>query len=1456
MKIKNINRNRIRSVDKLHIISSLIIMLIMIMSQTIYASVRLPNTEYTESTTDMSVKVLGGSVRLNRTWENGRWYLNPAWAELHFKLDPLDSSVKTIDRAGTIYKRSGTSDLYTFHQVSIHKTEDGWRWTDKQGNWINYDSKGRPLNYGDANNVKVNFELDKDGRRKAIKDHNNELVYSLDYDNKEHLIKATDRSGRSVNYTWSGDNLTKVTDVLGNVWQYGYDKNGQISSRTEPDGGVTKIDYVLSVPSSAMYTMDSGSAGGSFSQSIVVSTDTSGNNKKLARVGKITAQTGAVTVYNTDYNRVNKQYTITVNDPLGVKTVNVYDSKGEKLSKTVNDELKERYESDTATNQVKIFDERGIATIVQKDSEDRPIKITAADGSTESYQYNSTGRLTKYVDIGGNVTEFQYNDQNNLTQIIRAKGKPEQHIISWEYDQLGQAKSLKTGEKQKINLQQTFDKYGNVASYTDGNGNIYQFTYNVQGQVTSVKTPNNNIWQLSYNAAGIPEQFIDPQGRITKYTSDALGRITQITDSMGNTTNYSYQYNSQGWQVKATNALNQTYTYNFDLVGNFINVILPSGLELKQSYDKQGRFKSQQDIAGNTTSIEYGAIGSGLDGLVVKALFPTYSEKYNYDSFGSLTSISQILDNNTSLTTSISYNEQKLPASITFPDGSTFMTRYDAYGNVVKDIDALGAETSSKWDELGNLSSIIDPAGHSYTFSYDNNGNLIKESESANNQTSYTYDKDNQLIAQKDANGNEVRYLYNQTGDLIEESHFKKNQADAVQRIIYSYNDIGQLTGVNQEGDTQSSFNYVLDKLGRKIKETITYQNNNKKITKTLQYSYDVDGNLSSITYPDNSVVKYLYTQGNLKEVALPNGEKIVWNSYLWNEPESITTPGSKTDITYTALQQPLSIQVINTDNKILLQRNYQYDKSGNIIQSKTEEGTTDYRYDILDRLTQVNPDQKLRQKGLSAEAYSYDSIDNRIGSVNQAEKWQYNSNNQLIQWGSGEQQTVLSYDESGNLINEQKANKNNNYQYDHINQLISIQDGEIEKAHYQYDPFGRRISKTVNGETTYYLYSDEGLLAEFDHNGKMQIAYGWMPDTVWGTSPLWQAGLSNEQTLKNADYNFLITDYLGTPQLAVNSRGQQTWKGIADAFGNTHLDPNNIITMNLRLPGQYYDQESGLYYNLNRYYNPQIGRYIGSDPLGIEGGLNLYNYAESNPLMNIDPYGLYSFPNFIDDTSNFSSGFGDGLTFDGTKWIRDKNGWGAVDDCSGLYKTGKVVGQVFQVVLGGIIFEKVVVPAAGTAINLVKRWRYKPKVTADLYVGGKRFRNWNQNARKAKRPESADPNKKTLIHEKIDKKNAKAAERGIDKVYPNGNGETAHAEIGAMNDAYEQGLTQGADAEMIVKGELLCTYCRSDVTEMAKKSGLNSLKIFAKNREGDRELYLWKAGWKKAKIKKLPPKK
>lgn len=145
-----------------------------------HTQVKLPNTEYTESNIDLRVKVLGGEVKLNRTWVNGRWYLNPAWANLRFILDPLDNTVKAIDRTGTIYERSGNKDLYIYKQVIIKKTDSGWKWSDQHGNWIDYDNQGRVLAYGDASNVKVSFILDKDGRRIAINDHHGKTVYQFD----------------------------------------------------------------------------------------------------------------------------------------------------------------------------------------------------------------------------------------------------------------------------------------------------------------------------------------------------------------------------------------------------------------------------------------------------------------------------------------------------------------------------------------------------------------------------------------------------------------------------------------------------------------------------------------------------------------------------------------------------------------------------------------------------------------------------------------------------------------------------------------------------------------------------------------------------------------------------------------------------------------------------------------------------------------------------------------------------------------------------------------------------------------------------------------------------------------------------------------------------------------------------------------------------------------------------
>lgn len=1232
MKTKNSIQPSNRLKDFLFRVISYILMLAMALPQMAYAritgnieqkisgvgnaSVRLPNAEYTENTIDMRVKVLGGEVKLNRTWENGRWYLNPAWAELRFVLDPLDNSVKTIDRAGTLYQRSGTADLYTYKQVSIQKTDSGWRWSDQQGNWINYDSKGRPLAYGNASNVKVSFELDKEGRRTAIKDNNNELVYSLDYDNQDHLIKATDRSGRSVSYSWAGDKLTKVTDVMGNEWKYGYDKNGQLNSRTDPDGGVTKIDYVQSVKSFRV-AMGSGMNGGGISQSTVVTTGAADHENKLARVGKITTKTGAVTVYNTEYNRVNKQYTITVNDPAGKKTVNVFDSNGRLLSESIDGSLTASYQHDTANNIVKYTDERGQVTTTQYNQAEYPLKVTYPNGSTKEYQYNQANKLVRKINAKGEITTFEYNADNQPTKITYAAGKPEQRIVKFEYDDLGQqTKAIISRGSEAISLQQSFDRYGNIASYTDGKGQQYRYSYNIQGQPTEIQNPLQQKWLLDYNAAGYNTKLTDPLNHTTNINTDALGRVIGITDAQGNKTSYSYQDIVKGRVVKVTNALNQIITLQYDQFNRLNKTITPSGLESEQNYDNEDRLIQFKDYNDNQLRYEYGAYGSNQAGLRTKVIYPTYIESYDYDNMGNVVSVSQQLDNNTVLNSRNSYDQLGQIISRTDAAGRTSQSSYDALGQVTTETDALSGKTVYQYDLFGNITTLTDQNNNQYHFIYDQNNNLIKETKTLGNDVEYSYNNANQLIEQKQTNGNRVQYQYDAAGNISRQSYIAADKVDAEQTVSYQYDANNQLIDVQQRGETSSHFTYQRDPLGRVVQENISYGN----IKNTLKYSYDADGNLSSITYPDNSTVNYIYANDQLQKAELPNGEEINWSNYQWNQPGKVTYPHAVQTNSYDALQRPVQIKLVSND-KTLLERNYSYDKVSNLSHIQTENGSSSYQYDQLDRLTQVKPESETTEQ--QAESYSYDAINNRTGSAQQSGEWKYSNKNQLVKWGENEQQTSLTYTSNGQLSTEENANKKLSYSYNTAERLSKVSNDSGELARYEYDPFGRRISKTVNGETTYYLYSSEGLIAELNQNGQMRVAYGWKPDSAWGSSPLWQANLKDGQTLKNANYHYLITDHLATPQLAINSIGKQSWKISSDAFGNTKLDSANQITINLRFPGQYYDAETGLSYNYYRYYDAKTGRYIQSDPIGMEGGINTYGYVAGNPLKYIDPLGM-----------------------------------------------------------------------------------------------------------------------------------------------------------------------------------------------------------------------------------------
>jgi RHS repeat-associated protein len=180
----------------------------------------------------------------------------------------------------------------------------------------------------------------------------------------------------------------------------------------------------------------------------------------------------------------------------------------------------------------------------------------------------------------------------------------------------------------------------------------------------------------------------------------------------------------------------------------------------------------------------------------------------------------------------------------------------------------------------------------------------------------------------------------------------------------------------------------------------------------------------------------------------------------------------------------------------------------------------------------------------------------------------------------------------------------------------------------YTYDAFNRRTSKTVDGKTTEFIWQGSKLIAETD-NDKHWQSYLYEPDSY---RPL--ALVHGNAQQDNIKLYWYQNDHLGTPIALTGSLGDTLYECQYNAYGQIinetyHQDDTQTLPDNpLRFQGQYYDEETGLHYNLNRYYDPFTGRYITQDPLGILGGLNSYQYVNGDPINWIDPLGLIKIEN------------------------------------------------------------------------------------------------------------------------------------------------------------------------------------------------------------------------------------
>ena len=282
------------------------------------------------------------------------------------------------------------------------------------------------------------------------------------------------------------------------------------------------------------------------------------------------------------------------------------------------------------------------------------------------------------------------------------------------------------------------------------------------------------------------------------------------------------------------------------------------------------------------------------------------------------------------------------------------------------------------------------------------------------------------------------------------------------------------------------------------------------------------------------------------------------------------------------------------------------YDLAGNLTSVNDINNTQQtYGYDANNRLLNGND---TRLVGWGALAWTYDMNGNRLSETRSSTVTPYTyqpaGSNWLYQYNTNQ------YRIKDNAGNTAFATQAGFLTYDGYQRLKSSTMGFT----YAYNALGQRTGKTVNGVTTGFAYGPDGqLLYEQDSAGNSK-AYAYL-----NGKPL--ARIDNSSAIY-----YYHTDQLGAPQSMTDSAGTVVWKADYEPFGKA-LIRNQTIVNNLRLPGQYYDAETGFHYNYFRDYDPGTGRYVEFDPIGLAGGLNLYLYGAASPLMQIDPLGLANGP-------------------------------------------------------------------------------------------------------------------------------------------------------------------------------------------------------------------------------------
>jgi RHS repeat-associated protein len=712
----------------------------------------------------------------------------------------------------------------------------------------------------------------------------------------------------------------------------------------------------------------------------------------------------------------------------------------------------------------------------------------------------------------------------------------------------------------------------------------------VTGDLLSITQPHVGRTHFSgYDQNRNVGTVTDPNGVATSYTYDERNRVKTVTNQAnGSTTQYFY-----------------------DPLGNLDYLVLPERTTIDYTYDAAGRLIRVED---------------DLENAII----------YTYDSESNKTR-EEIQDPDGTLKKHLDfqYDENNLLEKIINPDETFTQFGYDGNGNRTSMKDSRGNTTTYRYDKFNRLRWLTQPGGIRTTYTYDAHDNLVVIEDANFNQTLYTYDDFGRLVEIISPDTGTTTYRYDEAGNLIQKTdangitvsygYDALNRLTTVrfpdisQGITYSYDSLsvsfgkGRLTGmVDQTGP----YAYHYDPRGNLIKEEKVING----ITYTIEYRYDKNATLQSITYPSGRMVTYdLDDVGRVSHMTTTiNGQsKTVASNLNYLPYGGITGLAHGNGLSHEQ-GYDLQYRISSIQAESVLNFRYGHDENGNITSITDELDSARsqiFGYDDLDRLSSAS--------GIYRQiSYRCDFAGNResvtTNGVNEYYTYTYGTN-RLVNI-RGRKVKGFGYDNNGNVTSEDARS----YVYNQNNRLIRAIENGLTLGEYTYNGVGQRIKKVIDGATTIYHYDWFGnLIAESDGKGAFRVDYVYL-----NRQPLAQIHISSTESIF-----YYHNDHLGTPQVLTDDNGQVVWKAYYKPFGKVDIVIEKVKN-NFRFPGQYYDEETGLHYNYIRYYKPEIGRFLRADPIGplgltssepYESINHLYVYSQNQPINRLDAYGLFS---------------------------------------------------------------------------------------------------------------------------------------------------------------------------------------------------------------------------------------